>query len=331
MPKRSVLCAGGCGKLVEPGRGSSEQVTCRACRREQMKRTCQRCNREFQARVKDSPNHPNKFCSQECAGNAKIYDDPRAASKASTRARKAGRRNTWDGVTDWQILDRDDWLCQIPGCELGPIRADLAHPDPLSPSVDHIIPITRAAPDFPVDAQENKRAAHLICNLRRGNALAEGGPRVRRTVLVPERLREKCPVHGPRKSADLPWPKRVYWRPCRWCGVLTMCARSSKSPWTVCQPCSHGKCIGCGADMVIVVNSRPPERRLCQQCTRGPVNPGAKAGTAARTLPVADGTAARTLLAADGTEDPLWWTKVRPVPVADGKKGPLWWTTVRPG
>jgi hypothetical protein len=254
-----------------PGKGDSAPV-CRECRREARQRICEQCGKGFERAAKPGKTVP-RFCSGKCfIDSIRMYDDPRAASKASTRARKDGRRKTWDGVTDWQILDRDDWLCQIPGCELGPIRADLAHPDPLSPSVDHIIPITRARdvapPDFPVDAQANKRAAHLICNTSRGNALAEGGPRVRRTVLVPKRLQDKCPVHGPRKPVALPWPKLAYWRPCRFCGELTICARQSSLPWTVCQACSHGQCIRCGADMVIVVNSEPPEERLCHRCPR---------------------------------------------------------------
>jgi HNH endonuclease len=70
-------------------------------------------------------------------------------------------------VTDQQILERDSWECQIPGCQLGPIPLLAAWPDPLSPSVDHIMPLSLGGDDV----QGNKRAAHLACNVQRGNRM----------------------------------------------------------------------------------------------------------------------------------------------------------------
>jgi len=166
-----------------PASGSLEQPVCQPCRRELGKRICAQCGQEFQAEASTSA---RPFCSQKCfIDSIRLYDDPRAASKASTRARKTQHRKTWDGVTDQQILKRDEWACQIPGCELGPIQVDMVHPHPLSPSIDHIVPLSRGGDD----TQANKCAAHLACNVRRGNAVHDGEPRVVRT-LAPARKPE---------------------------------------------------------------------------------------------------------------------------------------------
>lgn len=49
------------------------------------------------------------------------------------------------------------------------ISHSLRYPDPMSASVDHVMPLSQGGHD---DAA-NKRAAHLVCNVRRG---AGGGP-----------------------------------------------------------------------------------------------------------------------------------------------------------
>ena len=74
--------------------------------------------------------------------------------------------STFDGVTDEQIWERDGWVCQIPGCG-NAIRRDVRHPDPDSASIDHIVPFSLGGTDI----APNKRAAHLACNVRRGNRM----------------------------------------------------------------------------------------------------------------------------------------------------------------
>jgi hypothetical protein len=60
------------------------------------------------------------------------------------------------------ILRRDSWMCQL--CHQ-PMPRDAAWPDPLSPSIDHIIPRSHGGGH----EEHNLRAAHLICNGLRGN------------------------------------------------------------------------------------------------------------------------------------------------------------------
>ena len=89
----------------------------------------------------------------------------RTRDLAKARARRLRHAQTWDGITDEEILERDGWRCQIPGCKRRPIRKDLKYPHLRSKSVDHIVPLSHGGDD----TAENKRAAHLGCNMARSN------------------------------------------------------------------------------------------------------------------------------------------------------------------
>lgn len=61
-----------------------------------------------------------------------------------------------------QVLAEEDtcWLCEKP------VNKDLATPDPGSPEVDEIVPVSLGG--SPYD-RSNCRLAHRICNIIRGN------------------------------------------------------------------------------------------------------------------------------------------------------------------
>jgi HNH endonuclease len=160
--------------MLYRGRGSLENPTCRECRKQRRQGTCEWCGEQFDAygRHRD---YPGQFCSLVCWGYAqrkynRVPGLPRsrAGSKASSRARKLNRKLTWDGVTDEEIFERDGWICQIPGCG-EPIPPLASHPDPLSASIDHIVPISLGG-DY---TAANGRAAHLGCNEKRRNVMHE--------------------------------------------------------------------------------------------------------------------------------------------------------------
>lgn len=67
-----------------------------------------------------------------------------------------------------EIFDRDGWVCGI--CS-EPIDRDLLHPDPMSVSLDHIIPMSKGGGHVPL----NVTCAHLFCNLSKGNRHDESG------------------------------------------------------------------------------------------------------------------------------------------------------------
>lgn len=75
------------------------------------------------------------------------------------RAAKAGARS---GHVDLDRLWRDSGsTCGICGDS---IDRDLRHPDPMSPSLDHILPLSMGG----AHAQGNVQWTHLVCNLRKG-------------------------------------------------------------------------------------------------------------------------------------------------------------------
>ena len=64
-----------------------------------------------------------------------------------------------------EIHERDGWMCSL--CE-SPIDPLLQYPDPLSPSIDHVIPVSTGG----THERSNVASAHLVCNLRKGNRAA---------------------------------------------------------------------------------------------------------------------------------------------------------------
>ena len=71
------------------------------------------------------------------------------------------------GIKGWErtrlrILERDGYICQIPDCRVG-----IAYP---ADSVDHIVPraLGGVLPPGALHGDANLRAAHKVCNSRRG-------------------------------------------------------------------------------------------------------------------------------------------------------------------
>ena len=152
-----------CGKAVWLGKGSLDEPTCRDCRNRAFWHICDQCHNTFEPRQRDQ-----RFCSQDCwYAELRLYDDRRHASKVSGRKRRAIHNATWDGISDEQIWERDQWVCGVPGCTLGPMSRTWARSDPLAPTIDHVIPLSRGG----TDTADNKRAAHAVCNFRKGRKL----------------------------------------------------------------------------------------------------------------------------------------------------------------
>lgn len=81
---------------------------------------------------------------------------------ARRRLRLRVRAQTFDGVTDAGILERDRWRCGICGKRIG---KSFKYPHPRSKSIDHVVPLSQGGDD----TAANKRAAHLSCNQGRMN------------------------------------------------------------------------------------------------------------------------------------------------------------------
>jgi endogenous inhibitor of DNA gyrase (YacG/DUF329 family) len=90
------------------------------------------------------------FCSAEC-------------NLSAHRLKRSLRRRTGEGMTGWvraEIFKRDNWKCGICRKKVDP---DLRYPDPLAPSLDHVVPIAEGGTNEPA----NLRLTHLRCNCSR--------------------------------------------------------------------------------------------------------------------------------------------------------------------
>lgn len=73
---------------------------------------------------------------------------------------------TGEPFTSIEIFERDGWHCGI--CD-EPVDRELRYPDPMSASLDHIVPLSKGGGH----TRENVRCSHLGCNVRRGNRIEE--------------------------------------------------------------------------------------------------------------------------------------------------------------
>lgn len=80
--------------------------------------------------------------------------------KAAKHRRAVRLKNSGptERFTDLEIFERDSWVCQL--CHR-PVDRTLQYPDPMSPSLDHKLPIARGGGH----TRKNVQCAHLCCNL----------------------------------------------------------------------------------------------------------------------------------------------------------------------
>lgn len=140
--------------------------------------TCRECGAIFK------PNRADReLCSERCKtagtkrrrGREKINAEQRArrarsperrvwtdAARDAYHRRRARRRAASTGrpVLRSEIAERDEWTCHI--CE--EVDPGLEWPDPMSASLDHVVPLAAGGIHDP----ENVRLAHLACNTAKG-------------------------------------------------------------------------------------------------------------------------------------------------------------------
>ena len=111
-------------------------------------RLCKGCTSQFTTDRADK-----MYCSEDC--------------REWTRAQiKQERDKEWEKAKTpklkYRLFWRDNGLCQI--C-LTPLDRTLKYPDPMSFSIDHLIPRSQGG----THAFDNLRIAHLLCNSQRGD------------------------------------------------------------------------------------------------------------------------------------------------------------------
>lgn len=85
--------------------------------------------------------------------------------KSSLKRRAVLARVPYEDIHAPDVFGRDEWICGLCG---DPIDATLRYPDPLSASVDHVVPINCGGSH----THDNVQASHLRCNLKKGARLA---------------------------------------------------------------------------------------------------------------------------------------------------------------
>lgn len=266
-----------CGKPANwnPAQGSTNTPVHRACRtriggvpykpgKMRRKWQCAQCGEFYAAPYK------RKYCTKKCYADSMRAYAPGAARKAAARARHLSKLKTWDGVADAEIFARDEGVCQLgASCKYPgePIDPEARHPQPLSPSVDHIIPLSYGG----IDVAANKRAAHLNCNVGRNNRLTDEDRAFMKAhpefILAPEQLATLPPRVKREFKPKVPKPEPVFYTlTCFWCGNAIQ--RTYRANFAICGECpgSTAGCSVCGVKMVIVAGSRPPETRKCRPC-----------------------------------------------------------------
>ena len=88
------------------------------------------------------------------------WDDRRRNNYHKRRALKAGS-SAGPAFSNATVFERDGWVCGL--CDES-VPRDAVWPDPLSASLDHVVPLSRGG----AHSLENVQLAHLSCNVRKG-------------------------------------------------------------------------------------------------------------------------------------------------------------------
>jgi 5-methylcytosine-specific restriction endonuclease McrA len=113
------------------------------------------------------------FCCRECAQRwgKRVCAPHREELARAALARHSYRRRIClakapcEFFTNREIFERDGWRCQICGKK---VNKNLRGRHPMAASLDHIVPVSKGGKHV----RSNVRLAHWICNLRKGNRVA---------------------------------------------------------------------------------------------------------------------------------------------------------------
>lgn len=130
----------------DAGRFAENNRKMRARRRKVSTSTCCYCGTSFE--------HEAGRMRVTCGADECL----KAHKRDSVNRRLALKKSaTIEIFTSAEIFDRDRWVCQICGRK---VNKALRHPDPLSVSLDHVIPLVEGG----AHSRANTRCVHLRCN-----------------------------------------------------------------------------------------------------------------------------------------------------------------------
>lgn len=114
-------------------------------------RACVQCGKVFTPKANN--NARAVCCSQDCAG------------KTGKIRRRNIEKAAIEVIDRVEVFERDWWMCSLCG---GNIDSSLSYNDPMAPVVDHELPIALGGRH----EMGNLRAAHRVCNERKGARVA---------------------------------------------------------------------------------------------------------------------------------------------------------------
>jgi 5-methylcytosine-specific restriction endonuclease McrA len=111
-----------------------------------------------------SEQHGKRLYNRESRADGRQKPPPWSdARRDRYHRRRAQKQESASGpVLLAEIANRDQWRCHLCGSA---VDSDLSWPDPMSPSLDHVVPLSLGGPHTP----ENVRLAHVRCNTAKGN------------------------------------------------------------------------------------------------------------------------------------------------------------------
>lgn len=172
---RKIYCARPCASAAMNAKHNKLVI--------QQPKDCEVCGDQYMPMRSDS-----KHCSVKCNSKARNYryepkdntracdycgvvyrpkrsdsiNCPRCSSYLSTTRRRARFLGAYvEDVTIRQLVDRDGAQCQL--CEQT-IDMTLCWPNPMSVSVDHVVPLSKGGQH----SRANTQLAHLVCNQSKG-------------------------------------------------------------------------------------------------------------------------------------------------------------------
>ena len=120
-------------------------------------RVCQECGKEYIPLVSNQI-----YCSKNCRDRVYARNNPDYAAAKRHRRRSRLASVEHEEIAASEIYERDGWRCGICGKR---VNKKLKYPDPLSSTLDHIIPLSLGGPH----TKSNLQLAHYICNITKGN------------------------------------------------------------------------------------------------------------------------------------------------------------------
>lgn len=122
-------------------------------------RECLDCGKSFVA-ARTGSAYPRRCFSCRVARSTEMRRRANTSDRNDKRVRRIAYR--LQRIDRLEVFRRDGWNCMICGDRIDPT---LRNPDPLSASVDHVIPLSKGG----THSWANVQTAHLSCNMSKGN------------------------------------------------------------------------------------------------------------------------------------------------------------------